>query len=144
MQGAADKFVSASREVISRLTLSDEECQVLACVGRSARWSEILERCGLAESKALDALLMLRAKGALLQVKRKKRPAPVPSPEASPPVASEPAPEPEIAVDARPSAPAETALDSRDHSDATRAEERRQRLARHPYLARIKRQYRPH
>ena len=116
-----DKVASAPRELLGRISLSDQECQVLACIGRNARISDVLDRCGLAEPEALNALLMLRAKGAVLPLKKAKRPAPEPLPRSSP-IPTEP-------VQAA-SAPTE---------DPTRAEERRRRLARHPYLLRVKR-----
>jgi hypothetical protein len=134
---ATDRFASAPKEVLARLSLSDDECQVLACVGRVAKLGEILDRCGLKESQALDALLMLRAKGALLPVRRKKRPL---TPTSDPPVVVEARNDASTAGEAQPQPEQQSAGSA---EDTTRAEERRQRLARHPYLSRIKRQYRP-
>ena len=131
---AGDKVASAPQAVLSRISLSDDECQVLAVIGRSAKIEDVLDRCGLAETQALNALLMLRAKGAVLPVKRKKKTAASPSP----PTATRAA---ESATEAGEAAPA--IEDSQDAIAAARARERRERLARHPYLARIKRQYRP-
>ncbi len=49
-----------------RLQMTPEECAVFACVGKACLISEVLERSGMAEPRAIAVLLALRAKGAIV------------------------------------------------------------------------------
>ncbi len=73
--GTRGDFVAAAPSADPvRLQMTPEECAVFACVGRASQISEVLERSGLAEPKAIAVLLALRAKGAIVPA-RVTRPA---------------------------------------------------------------------
>ncbi|HZH02334.1 MAG TPA: hypothetical protein VEY30_01040 [Myxococcaceae bacterium] len=162
-----ETVTSAPREALSRLSFTDEEYQVLACVGRAAQVADVIARCGLSPSKATATILALRAKGALRGADPTPttvsaspvsapqsatfqfdtlRDVPDRSPRPSTPERdSEPPPKPAEQTSAAPTPSADPVNGPAEPKDPDeiRAEERRARLARHPYLSRVKKRHGP-
>ncbi len=71
--GSKSDFIAVVPHIdVQRLALSPEEAALFALVGRAAQISEVIARSNLAESRAIAALLALRAKGAIVPARVQK------------------------------------------------------------------------